>query len=460
MHAKTLCKLVVLSSVVLAVTAITARGGTGPRFDIETNDYPQSAMSVASDGTNFLVGLLGNGAAQPDRVVVQRISSTGSRLGPSIDIGEGAHDIPTVMFGGTNYLVLWNDTGTSAVAGQRVSCGGELMGTSFPIGSTTVKSWVCGAYDGTNFLVVWEDTNRQIYGRIVSPTGGVVSAEITVSVGGNGRDPSIACDGTNYLVTFTSDRRTSNAWFDDVYGQFVSRSGTLVGANFVIDANECPSDNGGATAFDGHKYTVLFHDQIPDVGGQWYIFARHVAPDGTVEPARIPIAPCTNRNVQFPTIVFDGAGYLIAVNEGGLEANATVRACYHDGDLNRVTPWFSLSEPSSTDETFVFAGLTSGGGKSFAVLPSMGTQGFTNAYGVIIDTNFPAFTYAGVADGSVTLSLTNLFFGSSNSIEGATSLTVTNWGTVDYLTARSSSTNWSEGVGSSSNTTFYRLRWK
>ncbi|MDD5707925.1 MAG: hypothetical protein PHR35_18560 [Kiritimatiellae bacterium] len=453
-------KTVVGCTVVLAATAITVRGGTGPRFDIETNDFPQPAMSASSDGTNFLVGLLGNSAAQSARVVVQRISSTGSRLGASIDLGEDASGAPTVVFGGTNYLVLWSDTDTMAAVGQRISCGGELMGASFPIGSTDVRQGVYGAYDGVEFLVIWEDNNHQVYGRIVSSTGGVGSAQILISVGGNGRDPSIACDGTNYLVTFTSDRRTANGWFDDVYGQFVSRSGTLVGANFVIDANDSPSDNGTATAFDGQKYAVLFHDQVPDVGGQWHVFARHVTLAGTVEADRIHIAPCTNRNVQFPSIVYDGSNYLIAVNEGGLESDATVRACYYDGDLNRVTPWFSLAEPSSTYETFVAAGLASGGGKSLAGLPSMGPNGFTNAYGVMIDANSPAFSHIGISSNSVTMSLTNLFFGSSNIIERAASLTGTNWTAVNSLTARSSSTNWSEAVTNSSGTAFYRLHWK
>ncbi|MCK4807375.1 MAG: hypothetical protein KAT09_07000, partial [Candidatus Aegiribacteria sp.] len=116
---------------------------------------------------------------------------------------------------------------------------------------------------------------------------------------------AIAFDGTNYLVAWTDDVNGS-----DIYGQFISKSGVLVGSNFVIDDSPYPSDNLLSISFDGSRYMVCFPDEVDSTNQKWDIYARFVTPSGTVSPERITICDAPGSQ-HFPCIAFDGINYLI-----------------------------------------------------------------------------------------------------------------------------------------------------
>lgn len=136
-----------------------------------------------------------------------------------------------VVFDGTNYLVVWNDhsdcAGTPAwdVLAQRVDVNGNMVGTAFQVNSASTKYAAIPfmAFDGTNFLVTWMD------GRNDANHNGVCDAG----------------EGT--------------CW--DVYGQYISKAGLLVGSEIVIN-NDAGNQFGMVTGFNNGKYLAIINTGI------------------------------------------------------------------------------------------------------------------------------------------------------------------------------------------------------
>jgi len=137
-----------------------------------------------------------------------------------------------VAFDGTNYLVVWNDHSDCAdvptwdILAQRVDTSGNLVGSKFQVNDSTRTNLAeipFLAFDGTNFLVVWTD------GRNDTNRDGV-------------------CD---------SNERTCR----DIYGQYISKSGTLVGSEFVIN-NDPENQLGILSGFANGKYLVFVNTGI------------------------------------------------------------------------------------------------------------------------------------------------------------------------------------------------------
>ncbi len=124
-----------------------------------------------------------------------------------------------MAYDGTSFLVVWQDSrnGNTDIYGARVSGAGAVLDASgLPIATGVgARSSPSVAHDGTNFLVVWQDSrngNADIYGARVSATGGVLdSGGIAISTAANRQSsPSVAYSGTNFLVVW-EDARGGNA---------------------------------------------------------------------------------------------------------------------------------------------------------------------------------------------------------------------------------------------------------
>ena len=86
------------------------------------------------------------------------------------------------------------------------------------------------AFDGTNYLVVWDDnrsySSYDIYGARVAPGGGVLDpAGIAISTTSGGQlFPHVAFDGANFMAAWLDSR--SGEW--DIYGGRISGGGDVL----------------------------------------------------------------------------------------------------------------------------------------------------------------------------------------------------------------------------------------
>src|SRR5262249_19667147 len=124
--------------------------------------------------------------------------------------------------------------------------------------------------------------------------------------------PSVAFDGTNYLVVWQDFRSLATY---DIYGARVSTGGQLLDP-FGIDISLAANDQvSPAIAFDGTRYLVVWSDFRG--GANYQIYGTMVQPDGTVtNPNGIGIATALNNQTN-PGIVAGGGLSLVVWQRSG-----------------------------------------------------------------------------------------------------------------------------------------------
>src|SRR5512141_235878 len=115
-------------------------------------------------------------------------------------------------------------------APRPVSIGSEIVAAP-ATDTTSAQQDAVVAYDGTNYLVAWSEsrgatTGSDIVAVLVAPTGALVGSPFVVSgAAGDQLQPSVAFDGTRYLVVWLDQRVGGDK---EIYGARVSTSGQVL----------------------------------------------------------------------------------------------------------------------------------------------------------------------------------------------------------------------------------------
>jgi Secretion system C-terminal sorting domain len=213
---------------------------------ISTVTNSQWTPSVASDGANYLVVWAQFNIDSDWDICGARVNQAGNVIDTNlipISTVTDSQTLPNVAFDGTTYLVVWQDhrNGQHDIYGARVNQNGIVLDTAAIAISTAIRGqWSPKiAFDGNNYLVVWQDYrngSHDIYGARVSRSGiDLDTAGIAISTAPFWqRYPSVAFDGTNYLVVW-EDNRNGSSW--DIYGSRVSPAGIVLDSNGFIISN-------------------------------------------------------------------------------------------------------------------------------------------------------------------------------------------------------------------------------
>ncbi len=253
----------------------------GASFLVASNTSAVEAGAMTFAAGTFWIAWAQTNVTNGAGVMLQRVSESGVQVGDAIAVGSQSstnQQFPALSRGDTNVLVTWValrfDTNAWDVIGRFVDTNGNPSGETVVSQSPALQAYpVAAAYDGTNHLVVWSReaglsrnmilsfeltyyailaTNQYpaIFGRLVSASG-LNAAEISISSARFGQvSPSVAFDGTNYLVAW-HDRRYADyqlityccqggkGWLippatnQMLFFSFVSRAGTLVDWEFI-----------------------------------------------------------------------------------------------------------------------------------------------------------------------------------------------------------------------------------
>ena len=366
---------------VLALLAFTTnlRTHAATVFPIATNGVAsQAGIFAAFGGSNYLVGIQGDGTTNSAAITAQLVSTNGTLLGSRILTGHRG-GIPYVASGATNYLLVWSDNalvaagGKDQLYGRFVSRSGVLVGTNFTFGPTNEEQDMQGgggsllAFDGQNFLAVW-DTGPfhnanfgNVHGTLFSQTGSPIVRDFIIITNGYEIEstPVVTFGKTNYLVVW------NDVSSGDIDGEFVSTNGTP-GFAFTISQTYTPSYNPCCAAFDGTNFLVVYNINIaPQYPNPaiWNLYGRLISPDGTFptnEVAMVPVFSNINSAV-YPSIGFDGTNYLLAWNEGGLGlTNSQIVFQFFNPSAAPAGPQFQLFSPQATNTPFLGGVLFAG----------------------------------------------------------------------------------------------------
>jgi hypothetical protein len=303
------------TGIVLDPEGIAISTGTGDQF----------ASSIAFDGTNYLVVWEDYNSGSSD-IYGARVNQDGLVLDPvgiAITTALNEQLEAHVVFDGNNYLVVWQDYRNDPtefanpdVYGTRVNQSGVVLDPSgIALAYEVYYQWYPSvAFDGTNYLVVWEDYrsgSSDIYGARVNQSGIVLDPDcIAIATEINEQwYPSVAFDGTNYLVVW-QDKPSGSS---DIYGVRVSQSGVVLDLEGIAISTETGSQGYPSVAFDGTNYLAVWEDRR---SGSYDIYGARVSLTGTVlDPTGITISAAENAQ-RTPSITFDGANYLVVWADG------------------------------------------------------------------------------------------------------------------------------------------------
>ena len=288
------------------------------------------------------------------------------------------------------------------------------------------------AYGGAKYLTCWSDGST-VTGQIVTPGGTLFGPSFTISGAiQRARENAVAFDGTNFLVVFNG----SGDYKTNIYGQFVSPAGGLVGSTVLIDSSADPKDNPLAVAFDGTNYLVTFNDEVGGLEGAFHIFGRLVNTSGTVLTNQITIANDPGAQ-RFPFSAFDGSNYLVAWNDGYGTTNSNLILRFFNRTGQPLGSEFSPFTAQGTNQPFAGAPLFDGA--KYLVVGSLVSSltlapgGFNAASGDVYGTFIPKSTAAPqlsvaspFANGQFSLLLTGTP-GINYAIQTSSNLALTNW---------------------------------
>lgn len=369
-------------------------------------------QAVGTDGANFLLVSRQQtnipSATPTSKWTARRVLADGTVQTPfdlsAVDSNSAAE--AAVAFDGSNYLVL-TDTNGSGISGQRVSAAGSLIDAApgFSVAPGGYRPAV--AYGGGVYLVVYAKPTSpgslNLWGRVVLPSG-AVGTEFPIYSGSGTEvetDPSVAFDGTNFLVAWEHLAGSSSPETADIYGARVATSGVVLSSPILI-STASEAQNFPQVACDGTNCLVIWTDRR-NYPGQSYsvspgpgdiygtrISAADALLDGLASTGGLAIATGVTANQGYPGLAYNGKEYIAAWsrgayvnNPGGPTGIYTARVGV-DGSLAwpSSNTGVALSGPPPAATTFHYVAMAGGAGGTLASwLVNAETSGTTKSIG-------------------------------------------------------------------------------
>ncbi len=178
----------------------------------------------------------------------------------------------------------WRNGSDSDICGARVAQSGIVLDPyGFAISRYSFDQlWPSVAFDGTNYLVVWQNKSSgsswDIYGARVTPSGAVLDPygiAICTAAYGQG-SPSVAFGGGFYLVVWQVYR---SGWAG-IYGARVAQSGAVLDPYGFVISYAPYGQSSPSVAFDDTNYLVVWQNYRS--GTDLDVYGARVAQSGAV----------------------------------------------------------------------------------------------------------------------------------------------------------------------------------
>jgi Secretion system C-terminal sorting domain len=286
-------------------------------IDTSSSLRDQYSPAIAFDGSNYLV-VWQDARNDPGDIYGARVDQDGNVLDPAciaISTANNSQAYPSIAFDGNNYLVVWQDLRNSNTSwdiyGARVSRAGVVLdqGGIAIFTDALPELYPAVAFDGNNYLVVWGINNSLgIYGARVNQQGIVLdTAGIRINLQRDeGLFSDVAFGDSNYLVVWEEIGSIPNYY--NIYCVRVNPEGIVLNPTSTIAVNHHFDPS---VAFDGTNYMVVwFHDD-------GWMYGKRVNQQGIVlDPSGLAICTADPGSAYLgPKIDFGSENYLMVWND-------------------------------------------------------------------------------------------------------------------------------------------------
>jgi len=268
--------------------------------------------AAAFDGTNYMiVWAVQQGVPYGWELCGVRVTIQGQLIDSAairITHEYGNEMNPAIAFDGVNFLVVWASGVNADIYGKRITPEGNVLDTvPFLIGVGDHLYDPAIAFGDSCYLVVWTQYYADIYGARVDPMGYVIDTVAFPISLGIGNYPSLAFDGTNFMVTWTDKR--SNPEYGDIYGARITESGLLLDTAGIPISTAVWDQRNSRIAYNGSNYFVTWQDNRID--NQYDIYGARLSPSGyIIDSTGIVISdyPCVQ---EYPSVDCDDDNWLV-----------------------------------------------------------------------------------------------------------------------------------------------------
>ncbi|MFA5033659.1 MAG: T9SS type A sorting domain-containing protein [bacterium] len=356
----------------------------------------QVCPSVAFDGDNFFVVWSAGFASSGDSgLLARRVSLTGDLIDTSnILITPTGGSNPSVTFGDTNYFTAWSEyrSGHYGVYGARISKNGVVLdkptGKLISNMSTSYNpSYPSVASNGTNYLVTWQDSSSIEHGIRAARIGfdGSIIDTFALTPTITGHEPSAVSDSTDFFIVARSEQVMPD-YCKSIYGTRVGGNGTVIDTPGILLSISANGQQYPSVAFDGTNYLGTWVDYRSN---KQNIYGTRVSADGNVlDEKAFVISPITYN--QKPSLIFGDSNYFVVWSDSGSIYGSRVdsKGIVLDTPGMKIYNSDSLSSSSPS--------ISFDGQNYFVVWNGVGKYPYTyqfilgarvNKEGVIIDTN-------------------------------------------------------------------------
>jgi len=280
---------------------------------------------VAGLGGSFITGWSSFSVTNSD-VITTLVPGSGSVPNPAGVTTSMALDDETdysVAYNGTEYAVVWSQVvnGGCDIMAARISGSGEALNES-PV---NVTSTYAGdqiqpsiAWNGSKYLVVWSGnetysaTDYDIRGWFLDSNLTKLTAQPMniCQVTMDQSKPCAASNGSNFLVAW-EDRRSavSPYYYSDIYGAIVSSSGTVTAFSISLGAGNQYKPK---VASSGSGYMVVWEDyRNGSYPGYPQIYAARVTSSGSLQDSSGISLPQVTYNQTNPDVCYGGGNYFV-----------------------------------------------------------------------------------------------------------------------------------------------------
>ena len=332
--------------------------------------------ALASDGQNFLA-VSANASGMPGIL----FNAQGTPLN-NVNLAGGT--APIAAFDGTNYWVIYSSANSCLAqrvspTGILVDVTGiNLVTVGGTFSSITSKGFVFGNTNGLLAYSKFNNTTNQheLHGVLVNPDGTVGVGEFPIAIDNSTHlNPTVGFDGTNYFVAW-AQLPSSGSTLYDIYGVRISPTGTVIDPVPIPISTAANAQSSPSIAFDGSNYLVVWLDMrnqtavtgvpYPDVYGP-RVSAAGILLDGPAATGGFAINSGGSRQRYSPYVAFTGSEYLTTwatlgyANTGspGIQAARVSTAATLPSGVNMA---ITVSGPPTVDtfSQFVFPVIATG----------------------------------------------------------------------------------------------------